>query len=518
MVRMKSFACLIILLFVFGCASLPRAARENARPIFYPAEPNEPRLQFLAGFSSSEDLGDTASAFRKFITGEEKAGRPIVKPYGVAVYDNKIYICDTVNNSIDILDLGNRKFEYFRPKSRSVLQNPINLCFDKDGNMFIADLGLGQVVIFDQNGNFLGAIGTAKEFKPTDVKIAGDKIYIADLKSHSVKVFRLKDRQYSFSIPKEGVREEAKLFSPTNMAIDTEGNLYVSDTGAFRVQKYGQDGEFLKAIGSHGDALGQFSRPKGIAADKEGRVYVIDAVFENAQIFDKEGNLLLFFGEPASEASLVLPAGIAIDYSLKDYFLGLSDPNFEVEYMVLVTSQYGNRKLSVFGFGHRRSPKAKDKILRALFDGVPVREEEKAVVNEQKQVEAEAKDLGSALPVQVTVQFTHQPFLENQCDACHDTRSSQRTVAKGKDLCFTCHDDFTKDKLILHYPVSEGDCISCHDPHKSGNKFILKEPVPGICFSCHDENDIKENPAHEGTDPCTHCHNPHAANEERLLK
>jgi len=82
---------------------------------------------------------------------------------------------------------------------------------------------------------------------------------------------------------------------------------------------------------------------------------VVDAAFENVQIFDKEGKLLLFFAEPgASPASLVLPAGIMIDYSLKDYFSPLIDPGFAIDYLVLVTSQYGERKLSIFGFGHKR--------------------------------------------------------------------------------------------------------------------------------------------------------------------
>ena len=221
--------------------------------------------------------------------------------------------------------------------------------------MYVADSRRGQVVIFSGNGDYLGAVGNKSEFKPTAVLVNDNKIYICDLKTQSVKVFGLQDRKYLYSIPREGAKEGAKLFSPTNMAIDKEGNLYVSDTGAFRIQKYNANGEFLMSIGSHGDAPGQFARPKGVAVDKEGRVYAVDAAFENVQIFDKDGKLLLFFAEPgASPVSLVLPAGIAIDCSLTDYFLSFADPSFELEYLVLVTSQYGDRKLSVFGFGHKK--------------------------------------------------------------------------------------------------------------------------------------------------------------------
>ena len=88
---------------------MPKNAQHKQKPIFFPAEPDEPRLQFLTSFSSSDDLESSPSAFRKFIVGDAKSSKPIVKPYGVAAYNNKIYVCDTVHNAIDLLDLENRK-------------------------------------------------------------------------------------------------------------------------------------------------------------------------------------------------------------------------------------------------------------------------------------------------------------------------------------------------------------------------------------------------------------------------
>lgn len=164
------------------------------------------------------------------------------------------------------------------------------------------------------------------------------------------------------------------------------------------------------------------------------------------------------------------------------------------------------------------SAQAKDKLLRAFFDGVPPPEEERPLAKDNEQVQTKTIEPETDLAPKAPVQFIHQPFLENQCDICHDTKYSQRIAVKGKDLCFSCHDDFTKDKFSLHYPVSEGDCLACHDPHKSANKFMLKEAMPEICFSCHDEKGIKDNPTHEGQNNCSQCHNPHASNEEKLLK
>jgi hypothetical protein len=80
----------------------------------------------------------------------------------------------------------------------------------------------------------------------------------------------------------------------------------------------------------------------------------VDAATQVVQIFDAEGRLLLFFGEPQGKApGLDLPAKVAIDYDHAELFAKYAAPGFKVEYLVLVTNQYGDRKLSVFGFGHK---------------------------------------------------------------------------------------------------------------------------------------------------------------------
>lgn len=163
------------------------------------------------------------------------------------------------------------------------------------------------------------------------------------------------------------------------------------------------------------------------------------------------------------------------------------------------------------------SIQAKDKFLRTFFDGVPAPEETTPIAKGKSQEEKQPTKTEEVL-LQVPRQFVHSPFLENQCDVCHDTKSSQRIILKGKELCFSCHDDFTKDKKVVHYPVGEGTCLTCHDAHKSPNKFILKDPVPAICFSCHEQKDVRVNPVHEGQNVCIDCHNPHASGEEKLLK
>jgi hypothetical protein len=140
------------------------------------------------------------------------------------------------------------------------------------------------------------------------------------------------------------------------MDVDGAGNIYVSDTGAFSIRKYDAGGAHVKTFGSQGRQMGQFARNKGVAVDRDGRVYAVDAAFHVCQIFDKEGKLLLFFGEQGAErGSLFLPAGMIVDYDHNDYFSKYVDPRFELDFLILIVSQYGSSGVNVYGMVRRKN-------------------------------------------------------------------------------------------------------------------------------------------------------------------
>jgi DNA-binding beta-propeller fold protein YncE len=154
---------------------------------------------------------------------------------------------------------------------------------------------------------------------------------------------------FTFGNPGPG---EGEMFYPTNLAIGPEGNVYVSETNNFRVQVFTPDGEFIRKVGSVGTGWGQFSRPKGVAVDREGVLYVVDSAFNNVQMFNDQGQTLMFFGGPGNgRGNLNMPTAIAIDYDNVEYFRKYADPDFELEYLVLVANQFGTNKIAVYGFG-----------------------------------------------------------------------------------------------------------------------------------------------------------------------
>jgi DNA-binding beta-propeller fold protein YncE len=351
--KIKSSPLLICwILFATGCSTVKKTEQ---KPEFYPPAPEQPKLQYLTSFSSPSDLAPPTSSFQKFVLGEEnKEPEPgIIKAYGIAVHGTKLYVCDTMGGMVHIVDMENRKWDYFRT---SEMGKPFNIAVDVNNSRYISDILKKTVQIYNASGTTLGTLD--KNFdKPTGIAVSKNRIYVGDITAHQVHVFDKSSRNLQFSIPRQPDNEQEKLFSPTNITLDQKGNIYISDSGGFRIQKYDGEGNYLSTFGGHGTNPGSFARNKGIAVDRSGNLYAVDAAFQNIQIFNENAELLLYFGEPGGSAyPMTLPADVFIDYENVALFQKYAAPNFELEYLVFVSNQYGSRKVAVYGFGHLIQP------------------------------------------------------------------------------------------------------------------------------------------------------------------
>lgn len=352
-IRSYFLKSLFLLALLSGCATTPQQA-EKAQAVFFPDPPALPRLQFLRSYSSSEDIAGPGNPFESFLTGQQTKGYELVKPYGVAIKDGKLYVCDSQRTTV-VFDLKNQKFYQMEgAKGRGKVVQPLNISLDAQGNRFVADPVRGEVVMYDQNDFYLKSFGLPGQWKPVDAVAYQGLLYVVDTKGREIQVFDIETAEKVSSFGRKNKPEE-NLGLPTGIAMGPDENLYISDSGRFQIVVYDRDGHEVRAIGAPGANLGHFARPRGVAVDREGRVFAVDAAFENVQIFRNDGQLLLFFGGSGTQpGNLFLPADVTIDYDNIEYFREYADPNFEIESLVIVTSQFGKRLVNVYAFGKEK--------------------------------------------------------------------------------------------------------------------------------------------------------------------
>lgn len=353
-------------LLLGACASAPPPAPPGPA-VFFPAPPELPRVQFLTAFSGSKDV-QTQSGFDRFVVGEQKNVR-LDKPYGVAIHDGRVYVCDT-NATVVVFDLKRRTFDVLAGATGpGQLVAPVNISIDQRGRKYVADPARGQVVEFGPDDQYVRAFGVPKSWRPVDAVPYEGLLYVADGANAAVRVYDLASGEQVRTIGDRGPVEE-RIQRPTNLAFDAAGRLYVSDVGRFQLVRYDRDGHYRGTVGKLGDNLGHFARPKGIAFDRDGRLLAVDAAFNNVQMFDSEGRLLMFFGEPGEQpGQLTLPAKVAVDYDNLGYFQQFAAPGFELSYVALVTSQFGPRLVSVYGYGRQKGERyPTDEELRQRID------------------------------------------------------------------------------------------------------------------------------------------------------
>ena len=112
--------------------------------------------------------------------------------------------------------------------------------------------------------------------------ISSGNIYVIDFdarvqKFTSAGVFIIK-----WGSPGSG---DGQFFNPSDIAVDSSGNIYVADYGNSKIQKFTNEGVFLGNWGGRGFNDSQVSNPEGIAVDKLGNIYVADTGNNRVQKF-----------------------------------------------------------------------------------------------------------------------------------------------------------------------------------------------------------------------------------------
>lgn len=394
----------LFLVALTGCAS----SRKKITQV-WPAAPSPPRVQFLRKITDSVDVVGKKSVSLIDLGKEENKVVPLVKPYGIAVGKGKLYICDTVQAQVVIYNLKEKTASVLSGnKGAGQLKKPINVAVDAGGFVYVADSARKQVLKYAPDGSFVKGVGE-ENMKP--VAVAADELYlyVLDNAKALVHLYDLQSLALVRSFGQEG-EEKGRLFNPLGLGLDGKGGVYVSNLDG-RLVHFDRDGHGLRMFGKLGTGLAEYNRPRALAFDKVGVMYVVDAASQNVRLMNDAFQLLMSFGEPGTPGSLNVPAGIAVSDDDLAYYQQFAEPDFSLEQVIFVVSQFGEHKISIYGLGKQKGVnydaevaqrleeirKQEEKIEKANAEKAQ-KEKEKAEKENEKAAAEEKKDSAAPAP------------------------------------------------------------------------------------------------------------------------
>jgi hypothetical protein len=208
---------------------------------------------------------------------------------------------------------------------------------DEEGNIYATDRGNHRVQKWDADGNMVGWIGGGVNgFQTGNAPSSGNgdgefnlpegvaldalgNIYVADQQNHRVQKWDGNGTYVGWiggglsgwqtgPAPASGSGDGSFKW-PMDVAVDSEGNIYVADTWNWRIQKWSSTGNYVGWIGgsvngwqtgpapaSGGRGFGEFSEVFGVSVDPLGNIYAANSGAHGVYKWDAPGNAVGWIG------------------------------------------------------------------------------------------------------------------------------------------------------------------------------------------------------------------------------
>lgn len=169
---------------------------------------------------------------------------------------------------------------------------------------------------------------------PSDMFLAGEKIYIADTGNSRIVIADLKGKPLQILECAQNAADRLK--EPQGVFVTEEGHLYVADSGNGRIVEFDENGSYIREIGRPETTLiadTQGYVPTKVVVDSAGRIYVIAYGINMGLVeFNREGEFQGFLG--ATEVSVSM-----FEYIWKNYF---STEEQQIRMETIVPTEYSN--------------------------------------------------------------------------------------------------------------------------------------------------------------------------------
>ena len=225
--------------------------------------------------------GEFIKAFGSSGSGNGQFGRPT----DVAIdAKGNLWVTDASNNRVEEF---NEKGEYVSKfgslgSGNGQFNGPEGIAIDAKGNIWVADTYNARLQEFNEKGEFIRVVGSkgtgqGQLVEPTGIAIGPQgNVWVADWANNRVEEFS-ESGSFVRQFGTEGTGN-GQFKRPDVIEVESGGNVLVGDQNNERIQEFNQSGEYVTKFGSAGSGAGQFSfgYPMGIAADGKGDVWVSD--------------------------------------------------------------------------------------------------------------------------------------------------------------------------------------------------------------------------------------------------
>jgi DNA-binding beta-propeller fold protein YncE len=242
----------------------------------------------------------------------ERAGGESSSPRGVAVDgQGNVYATDTPKDRVYKLSPQGQVIGTWGECAGGVascdaklpgrFQAPEGIAVDGAGNVYVAEAAGLRVQKISDSGKPLAIWdlkdkGLGELFIPGSLSVdQGGFVYLSEGYGNQVLKFDPASGGIAGRWGGEPGSEPGQLKLPLGVGVDGQGNVYVADSGNWRVEKLGPDGAFLAhwrncldgdppcQFPDAGGEPGQFMAARGIAIDGQGTVYVADTANKRVQ-------------------------------------------------------------------------------------------------------------------------------------------------------------------------------------------------------------------------------------------
>ncbi len=228
-------------------------------------------------------------------------------PEGIAVSGiGNVYVTDFLNDRIEefsgtgayITQWGNQG------NNNGQFVHPLGVAIDSSGDVYVADSNNNRIQEFSSTGAYITQFGmqgpdAGMFHSPSGIAIdsSGD-VYVADSGNNRIQEFSSTGTyitQFGSSYYGSGTGN-GQFNHPEGVAIDSSGNVFVTDSWNNRVEEFSSTGAYITQWGSSGTSPGQFSTPIGIAIDRSGNIYIADVGNNRIQEFSNTGVYMTQWG------------------------------------------------------------------------------------------------------------------------------------------------------------------------------------------------------------------------------